>query len=369
MSKNVIAIISVLKPIDDTRNFEKIAASLGNTNKYDINIIGFSSKIHPQKRNIKFFPVFSFKRTAWQRLFAGIKTFKILLKLKPEIVIVTCSELLAVTVLCKILFASKIVYDVQENYLLNILHSNTYPPVLRNIIAHFVRATEKHCAPFVDRFFLAEKVYSNQLPFIGKRYDIIENKAVMPNEMILNHTEPKSDKIKFVYSGTIAEHYGVFDAVNFVEHLYRSGLNLEFLIIGYASQISVLNKLRNLITNKNYIQISGGDQLVPHDQILIKIASADYCLLPYQENKCTEGRVPTKLFESIALKTPVIISPNTAWNYIIDEYKAGILFDFKSSPSPGIFSSTRSFYNIKSSKEATWSSCEDTLLDAVKILI
>ena len=52
MTKKVIAIISVLKPVDDTRNYEKVAASISNTNKYDINIIGFSANKKPANPNI-----------------------------------------------------------------------------------------------------------------------------------------------------------------------------------------------------------------------------------------------------------------------------------------------------------------------------
>jgi hypothetical protein len=33
---------SILKPVDDTRMFEKFGVSLGQTNKYDVNIIGFA---------------------------------------------------------------------------------------------------------------------------------------------------------------------------------------------------------------------------------------------------------------------------------------------------------------------------------------
>lgn len=54
MTKKVIAVISVLKPVDDTRNFEKVARSVGNTNKYDINIIGFTQKIFLQHQTYIF---------------------------------------------------------------------------------------------------------------------------------------------------------------------------------------------------------------------------------------------------------------------------------------------------------------------------
>ncbi|MCK5102291.1 MAG: glycosyltransferase, partial [Cyclobacteriaceae bacterium] len=83
MTKKVIAIISVLKPVDDTRNFEKIARSLSNTNKYDINIIGFSTINIPSYPNIAFHPIFNLKRTSIKRLGVPVIIYKKLLKLKP----------------------------------------------------------------------------------------------------------------------------------------------------------------------------------------------------------------------------------------------------------------------------------------------
>ena len=123
MTKKVIAIVSVLKPVDDTRNYEKVAVTISNTNKYDINIIGFLSKKNPTSPNTNFFPVFSFPRLSLERFLAPLKVYNILLKLKPELIIVTCAELLIVTCaellvdifLYKILFGCKIIYDVQEN--------------------------------------------------------------------------------------------------------------------------------------------------------------------------------------------------------------------------------------------------------------
>jgi hypothetical protein len=71
MSKKVVAILSVLKPVDDTRNLEKIASSLGNTNKYDINIIGFEAKNLPDVQNITCHPIIQFRQIRYPEAFCS----------------------------------------------------------------------------------------------------------------------------------------------------------------------------------------------------------------------------------------------------------------------------------------------------------
>ena len=70
MAKKGIASISVLKPVTDSRAFEKVATSLAQTNKYEINIIGFWTKKIPDHSNIRFHPIFHFHRLSPRRLLA-----------------------------------------------------------------------------------------------------------------------------------------------------------------------------------------------------------------------------------------------------------------------------------------------------------
>jgi glycosyltransferase involved in cell wall biosynthesis len=353
MSKKVIAILSVLKPVDDTRNLEKIASSLSNTNKYDINIIGFWAKNLPDIQNITCHPIFHFDRLSIHRLLAPIKTLHLIIKVKPELIIVTCSELLIVTCVHKIIFGSKIIYDIQENYYRNIVYTTTYPKPLRHIIGLAIRGTEWITAPFIDRFILAEKVYQRQLNFIQSRFEVIENNAVIPHGLQRTKSANKP-RITFLYSGTIATHYGIFDAVNFIKKLHALNNDIELRIVGFAPDRKVLMRLSEQIAACDYIEIVDGSKLIPHNQILKEMAKADFCLLPYQNNKATEGRIPTKLFECLALEIPLIITPNPTWNTIITENNAGITYDFQSSAIPIAEIESSSFYGNNLADRYLW---------------
>lgn len=368
MTKKVIAIISVLKPVDDTRNFEKIAKSLGNTNKYDINIIGFSIKNIPSSQNITFHSVLNFKRNSLKRLLAPITVYKKLLKLNPELIIVTTAELLIVGILYKTLFGAKIIYDIQENYYRNIVYTNSYPALLKYPIALMVRAVELVSSLFIDQCIVAEKVYPGQMKYLSSKAEIIENKAIIP-DLVKNMKRVKSNNLVFVYSGTIAEHYGIFDAIDFIINLKAVINHISFIIIGYAAQEKTYKRLQRLTKNLDYIKIIGGDRLVPHNKVLVEMQGADFCLLPYQHNKSTEGRIPTKLYECLAMEKPVIITSNPDWNSIVQSNNAGIIHDFKSENHSLSHHFFEKYYGNNLSSQYLWENSSNKLLETVQKII
>lgn len=368
MTKKVIAIISVLKPIDDTRNYEKVAGSIGNTNKYDINIIGFSTKNIPTHSGITFFPIFSFKRNSFKRPIASAKIFKLLIKLKPELIVVTTAELLIVSILYRIIFGVKLVYDIQENYCRNIIYTNAYPSILKYLLASIVRAIEFVSLMFIDKIILAEKIYKTQMRFLPSNVEIIENKAIIPAE-IDSLKVPTNEKLTFIYTGTIAEHYGVFDAIDFIKSLRLVNDKVNLVIIGHAAQNSALKKVADLIQNNSYIKLVGGDSLISHNQILMEMKIADFCLLPYQKNRSTDGRFPTKLFECLAMEKPVLITSNPIWNNTIIFNNAGLIIDFKSADNCISQITNKPFYGNSMNHQYKWNDCSKKIEKIFRDLI
>ena len=120
-----IILASILKPVNDSRMLFKLGFSLCETNKYHLNIIGFSSKKKPKIKNIHFIDIFSKKRTHPYRLLVPFKFFFHLVRIKPRMVVVGTYELLPVAVLGKWLLSYRLLYDVQENYLWNLEYNQT----------------------------------------------------------------------------------------------------------------------------------------------------------------------------------------------------------------------------------------------------
>ena len=443
--KKKILLASILKPVNDTRMYEKFGISLAQTNKYEIHIAGFKiagcgllisdfkfeiknpkSEIRNSKSeipNIFFHPLFNFKRLTIKRFFAPWKFYILLLKLKPQLIILNTPELLIVTCLYQIIFGSKLYYDVQENYYRNIACTRIYPPIIRNLIAILVRSLEYVTRSFIDHYLLAERNYEQEFSFSKGKSTIIENKYKVPHpispslrldrdvtpegegekrvQVIKNRTKQQS--INLLYSGTIAENYGIFEAVEVAKQLYKIDQKVTLTIIGYCALKKTLKRLVASVSGFNFIYLIGGDKLVPHTQIIEAIPKADFGLVSYQPNKSTENCIPTKIFEYMAHKLPMIVQYNPLtkvrstkyelrkpkfetqsrvlgtkpeiqnhnWESFCRQYNAGIIIDYKHFDPKTLYSKmlTQKFYPEGIPQEVFWDSEEAKLIDLVQGII
>ncbi|MDQ3392610.1 MAG: glycosyltransferase [Bacteroidota bacterium] len=365
-----IVIASILKPVDDTRMYEKFGISLGNTNKYEVNIIGFYSKINTKAKNLHVYPIFNFSRLSPFRLLAPYKYFQILLKVKPELIIVTTPELLSISSLYKRIFSCKLIYDIQENHYYNIAFGNIYPLLLRQPLAKLARLIEKSLKRNIDFFFLAEKCYKNEIDFIGNRYKVIENKfkgtvADNPNLWM------EGKRIKLLYSGTISDNYGIFHVIHLVKKWHLQNKMIELLIMGKCAHGPTLKKLQKEIKGFHFISLIGGHKLVPHQEIIENISSSNFGLVSYQPDRTTANKIPTKLFEYMSLKLPIIMQDHIPWVKFCNAYKACIPINFKNFSIDQLETGIRQkdFYSKGNFQELLWHSEEVKLLENVEKII
>jgi len=307
--------------------YEKFALSLRQSNKYEINIIGYFAENIDKHSGIRFFPIFRFGRRSFKRVLAPIHYFQILLKVKPEIIITNTHELLLVTCLYKILFGVKFIYDIQENYYLNILKDQFYPVLIKWFLALYVRANEWLALPMTDHFLLAEKAYEKELPFIKSKYTVILNKYQPIHTVEVNKEPPPP--WKFLISGTLSESYGLFEGIKFYKQLSDRLLKSKLIIIGYCAHQKTAEKLFEITNEDENIEIIGGNRLVPHREILVEIKRAHFALALYQPKKHLIVRFPTKFYEYMAHQLPILIPDYPQWADIIDRFNAGVSIDIK----------------------------------------
>lgn len=334
MIKNRILLASVLKPINDTRMYGKLGVSLAKLSRTHIHIAGYHGPIPPAPANMFFHPIFRFKRLSWQRFLAPLIFFKHLWKLSPHVIILGTHELLLISVIYKIFRRCRLIYDVRENYYLNLTSQKVYAPLTSRLLAFAIRITEKLTAPFVSHFFLAEKSYANELPFVQSKYLTLQNKFQPPYPQVPLPPVTKeiilpTHKIQLVYSGTISELYGVFRAVTLCKALNQVAPIYFLTIVGYCTQPAVLHRLKAEIAGNQRITLIGGDILVPHHKILQAIAQSHVGLLPYFPHPSLVGCVPTKLYEYIGQALPVIAQQNPLWQEQVNHYQAGITIDYE----------------------------------------
>jgi len=325
MKKQRIVLASILKPVDDTRMFEKIGKSLSGNPNHEIFIFGFPSKQLPVSNNIVFNPHPYFVRLSLTRMFIPLIILKKIRQVKPQVIIVNTHELLMVAVLYRIFFGAKIIYDVQENYWRNILWTDAFPTLLKYLIASWVRCKEVVLSRFFHLFFLAEKGFEKEMKFFRNKSIVLENKSLLPKGFMRTKS---NGRIKLLFSGTISESTGVFEAIQLASLLHHHDKSVSLSIIGYCAQSLTLQRVKEAIADKPFISLTGGAHLVPHQEILDHISNSDFGIIYYPASPHTENKIPTKLYEYLSAQLPVLIQNHQPWVAICNPCKAAIAINF-----------------------------------------
>ncbi len=364
MKKRRIVLASLLKPLNDTRMFEKMGVSLARTEAYEVHVIGYPSREEMSDPSIHFHPLPKFSRLGFGRIRARLKALQFAIKVKPELLIVTTHELLGVAILIRILFGARIIYDIQENYYRNILYTHAFPRGTRTIIASLVRFKERIISPFIHHFILAEKGYLTELSFVKNKCTVIENKCQLPAGF---QRKPGSDFIELIFSGTLAESSGVFLAIDLAKKLHSVESKIKLTLIGYCAQDNVLRKIKREISGHPFITLRGGHELVAHTSIMNALATANFGIIAYPVSPHIKNKIPTKLYEYLACELPILLQNHPPWTAICAPLHASITLDFENPDIGTVLGKIHAdhFY-LRKLDGMTWSTEEQKLLDLVR---
>ena len=355
-----IVIASILKPLDDVRHFQKLGKSLAKRPNVHIHILGreVAYPIPKTESNLTFHAIFSSQGNLFKRLLAPWKLFQYLIKVKPEQVIACTNELLIVIILYKILFGTKIVYDVQENYAENILNKPNLGFIAKLIIATYIRTKETICSKFIDQFWLAEDCYEQELPFVKGKFLILENKS-----LFFKYKEAISlrsnQTIHLLFSGTIAKENGIFEAIRLVDALHKIDCRYHLTIIGCCHQPETALELEKLVlTHKAFISLNYNTIPIEYRLIQENVLKADIGLICYQPQNNFKNKMPTKLYEYTTAGLPILLQNNPKWEQFCEVYKNAIIIDFQHFNAIKIHQSIQNtiFYpnGNELAKEQTW---------------
>jgi len=341
-----IAIASVLKPVDDVRMYEKFALSIIKyfPDEYEVHIIGAASShishFH-RVNNVFFYPLAQFDRLSKQRWKYGQVFLQHILKIKPNLLIINSPELLLPSLLIKIYLKIPVIYDVRENYFRNLWYQPNYAFFLRFPLAVLVRVLEYLSRFWIDFYLLAEKNYEKEFSFSKGKSQVIENKYQwimnnkqfpVKNENPTTRHQPKTanqQAIIFLYTGTISYIYGTHRAVRFIKKMQKYLPHSRLIIKGFCSDKKYRELLYQEVRGCNFIHWEISEIPMSHQDIIRAFAEADIALLPYLPNKSTQNCIPTKLYEYIAHRMPMIIQYNPLWQEVCNSCKAAVFTDFE----------------------------------------
>lgn len=331
MLRTNIVIASVLKPVYEPRMYEKIAITLSKNQGAMIHVIGYGSADRASGDSLLTYGLGTFKRLSFKRLFAGFKVLRLLFSIKPTFAIACTHELLVPFLLYKLFNPSaKLIYDLQENYYLNIIHTHAFPIFLRWPIALWVRFKEILTLPFFFKIISAENCYLNEMPFIKSKAVVIANKALLDPILVeARKNALLTERTCLLFSGTISSDYGIYEAIDLTEKLYAADPTFYLRIVGYCANQKEQRKLQEYIQGKSFVQAGSIDKPISHSDILKAMREANWGLIAYQDNVATRNRIPTKLYEYISHQLPVLCTTNPVWQELITSYDAGLCINYK----------------------------------------
>lgn len=337
VKKEVVVVASVLKPVDDTRMYEKMAQSLVRTGKFRVNILGFFSNTHSTYRDIDFRPIFHFNRNHYRRLLANWFFFQALTKCKPDVIIVTTPELAPATLGYHLLHQKvKLFYDMVENYQLNLLHHHQNRTTLRKIMAKVITFWEKQLMRKSTTVLFAEKGYYQEKPCLSTFPTLLlENKVCFTLNGSSTRQRIIQTNLSLVYTGTISLAYGIWDALRLVEQLRRI-LNdkLTFHLIGHVTQSATYHELRHYVRKHSWIRADISQQPIPHQKLINAMQHADIGLVCHQPLPSIRNCFPTRIWEYMACGLPFIVQDHAPWVEYCQPWNCAIPLDFSQSEWP-----------------------------------
>lgn len=244
------------------------------------------------------------------------------------------------------------------------LLNQSAPRIVRALLASLIRVTERSAHRFIDHYFFAERIYSSQYPHI-RNHTILENKYAGPPPAC---PKPLTRQPVFVISGTITPVYGIEKAIHWFLSLHRHLPQARLHVVGHVPLRDFQIKIEQLVSPYPDITLNVSENPIDYRIILEAVQQADVVLMPYNMLDSLQHKIPSKLYESIALRKPVLLSENPEWEKIIEAYPAGLSIDFTNSEDAAtgyLRLLSIPLYQIPPGDEVTWDGEKEKLLEII----
>lgn len=195
--------------------------------------------------------------------------------------------------------------------------------------SHSVITTNKS---FVDRFVLRGCPPEKINTVMNSPQESVFTKAAANSQK-----KPNENKFILMYHGLIVERYGLEDLVNAVKLLKNKIPEIELVIYGDGEYVPVLLKIIEELRLNDTITYFGTLSL---DEIAKIIPTCDIGIIPNRLGPFTQINFPTRIFEYLHMKKPVIVPRTQGINDYFDE---GSIFYFDAGSAEDL---ARVIFNI-----------------------
>ena len=309
-----ILLVSSIHPPFDPRIYHKIFCSL-KASGFQVKIL-LPNQLPLAKNNDDFISFNGFSGK-WSRFLNNIYLAKVCLSLKPKLIIFFDPDLLPFMELLKFLFKSVIVFDNHEDYPSYIMVKQSVPVWARSVIKDIFLLffyLGKHILDFI--------IYSDQFT-TGINIEK-QNEIIIYNYPILSNFTVLEKEYDVIYPGSLD--LGICQRIlNIAEELDKSGdRKIKFLIIGRdvsKANCSLIEEFKNRMKNTELLFMED----LSHDDVQIYIAKSKIGIIPMPNIDKFNRNIPTKLFEYLMHKIPILGSDFPAISFFLNDTEGNFL--------------------------------------------
>ncbi|MDW8302527.1 MAG: glycosyltransferase [Bacteroidia bacterium] len=250
------------------------------------------------------------------------KIQNIILSDKPDIVHLHTPELLPICAALK-KQGIKVIYDVHENYAKNIRFAKYYPQYLKPFLLQYLRYCQSFVHKYVDAVIYAEQSYDNYLQFKSDRVFYVLNayQPIEPAKSYELNFNPDTYELILLYTGNIAKEWGILNALKtwkLLQKRYKTALVIAgsgiFTDIPIHSDIYVY-------PHQNYLPYEHIVRLLTE---MGKVKEKVLGLMLYEPLPNIMECLPTKWFEFVYYRIPILYTANTYWDNLNQRLDFGL---------------------------------------------
>ena len=320
MIEKKVCIMTSVHPVFDTRIFYKQCRSLAEKG-FEVILI---AKHHRKEvvEGVRIIPFSEFRNRFLRIFFSFVKMFFLAIRQKTHVYHFHDPELIPVGLLLRIL-GKKVIYDVHEDYPLDIQSRYWLPLWMRIPVSWLLKQFETFSARFFNYIVSATPAIAERFKLINTNTVIVHNFSKLDELTTTEKRIPWRNRLDAViYIGGIDISLGIKEMVKAID-LVQKKLYSQLILAGEFSPKSLKKEIQNLPGWKN-VEYRGflsrnklADLLNQIKAGLVLRHPVPHYLVSY----------PTKLFEYMSVGIPVIAADFPLWRKIVVNAGCGLLVD------------------------------------------
>jgi len=210
------------------------------------------------------------------------------------------------------LMGSRVILDLHD--LMPEFYAGRFKKDLNSLPARLLRLQERLSCMFADQVITVTELWRQTLIGRGVPAEKITVVMNVADEKIFQRSLLKpaqsNGHFNLFYHGSIVERYGIDLIIHAIEQLCQEIPEIHLTIHGggeYQDELMAL--ARNLGVEEH---VSFSNQFVPTSELPQLIGRAHIGVVPYRQDVFTDGILPTKMMEYMALGIPVIAARTSA---------------------------------------------------------